>query len=263
MRRVHERIDKPLDQLEPHDLKMYFADLLDTYSWSTIKCDRCALMFFYTHVLEREWQWVKIVKPPRVQTLPTVLTQDETLHLLSQLEKLRYRACLTAIYSMGLRLSEGLRIQPADICSERMRVHIRNTKGKRDRLVPLPYATLQILRKYWATHRNPNFLFPLFLGTLDAIRQTKKHMDKSGVQGALKAALLDSGIVKNVSVHSLRHSYATHLVEVGVNLRVIQAILGHKSLETTAIYTQLTSPVVQNSEEMINLLMMRIKRLLQ
>ncbi len=262
LRRVRDRINKPLAKLTPTDLKTYFAELLDTHSWSTVKIDRCALVFFYTHVLEREWQWIKIVKAPQVKTIPDVLTQAETLHLLNQLEKPRYKACLVTIYSMGLRISEGLRLTPADICSETMRVHIRNSKGNKDRLVPLPPVTLHILRKYWATHRNPNLIFPKFSGTPYRISRTIYHMDKGGVQGAMKAALADSRISKKITVHSLRHSYATHLVEIGVNLRIIQEILGHTSPVTTAVYAQISKPAIDDSKESINQLMQKLVNLL-
>lgn len=262
MRRVCDRIDKDLDELTPEDLKIYFADLVETHSWSTVKIDRCALTFFYTHVLERDWEWIKIVRIRQVKTLPDILSQEQTTLVLGNLEKMRYRVCLTVIYSMGLRISEGLRIRPGDICSARMQLHVRNGKGGKDRLVPLPRITLHLMRKFWVTHRNPNFIFPKFSGTAERISRTTVHMDKGGVQGALKAALLDSNISKNITVHSLRHSYATHLVEQGVNLRTIQEILGHASPETTAIYTQLSKPVIQNSEEMINLLMQILHRLL-
>lgn len=262
IRRVNDRINKDLDELTPEDLKSYFAGLLDTHSWSTVKIDRCALVFFYTHVLERDWQWIKIVKVRPYKRLPDILSQKEVAMVLGNLEKMRYRVCLTVIYSMGLRISEALRIQPGDICSERMLLHVRDAKGNKDRFVPLPHLSLHLMRKFWATHRNPNFLFPKFSGTQKRISRTKFHMDKGGVQSALKAALLDSNISKKITVHSLRHSYATHLVESGLNLRMIQEILGHASPATTAIYTQLSKPVVQDSEKIINLLMQILRRML-
>ena len=258
LRRVDERLAKPLDQLTPEDLKGYFAALLETYSWSTAKIDRCALVFFYTHVLEREWDLIKIIKAPRLQTLPDVLSQAETLTLLGQVQKMRYRTCLITIYSMGLRISEALRISPADFCSERMTLHIRNSKGNKDRLVPLPELTYYLLKKYWLTHRNANLLFPKICQT----STTESHMLKGGVQSALRAALRDSGIRKKITVHSLRHSYATHLVEMGINLRVIQEILGHSSPVTTAVYTKLSKPVIQDSERTINILMHNLRPLI-
>ena len=262
LRRVNERIPKDLDQLNVEDLKFYFADLLDTHSWSTVKVDRCALVFFYTYVLNRKWDWVKIVRIPQVKKLPNILSQEEVVRVLSQVEKLRYQVCLSCIYSMGLRLSEGLRIETGDIYKATMRVHIRNTKGKRDRLVPMPNVTYHLLAKYWRTHRNEKLLFPNVKGTLERVRKAKVPMDKGAMQGALKLALRDSHISRNISVHSLRHSYATHLVEMGINLRVIQEILGHSSPLTTALYTQLSKPVQEKSNELINELMSKLGGLL-
>ena len=262
LRRVNERIPKDLDQLNVEDLKFYFADLLDTHSWSTVKVDRCALVFFYTYVLNRKWDWVKIVRIPQVKKLPNILSQEEVVRVLSQVEKLRYQVCLSCIYSMGLRLSEGLRIETGDIYKATMRVQIRNTKGKRDRLVPLPHVTYHLLAKYWRTHRNEKLLFPNVKGTLERVRKAKVPMDKGALQGALKLALRDSHISRNISVHSLRHSYATHLVEMGINLRVIQEILGHSSPLTTAVYTQLSKPVQEKSNELINELMSKLGGLL-
>lgn len=262
LRRVRDRLNKPLDQLNTTDLKGYFADLLTTHSWSTVKIDRCALVFFYTHVLERDWQWIKIVKVPEKKTIPDILTQEEVVHVLSQLEKPRYKACLIAIYSMGLRISEAINLRPADICKESMRVHIRCSKGNKDRLVPLPHLTRYVLRQYWKTHRNPHRIFPKFIGSEYRIATTEHAMEKGGVQAAMKAAVLDAGIKKKITVHSLRHSYATHLVEIGVNLRVIQDILGHSSPATTAIYAKISKPAIDNSEEAINLMMQNLARLL-
>lgn len=262
LRRIDQRLAKPLDQLTAEDLKGYFAELLETHSWSTVKIDRCALVFFYTHVLEREWEWIKIVKAPRIHTLPDVLSQAETLKLLGQVEIMRYRTFLITTYSMGLRISEALRIKPSDFCKDRMVLHIRNSKGNKDRLVPLPELTYYLLKQYWVKHKNGNLLFPKITGSAYTIRTTESHMVKSGVQSALKAALFDSGIRKKITVHSLRHSYATHLVEMGINLRVIQEILGHSSPVTTAVYTKLSKPVIQNSERAINMLMHNLRPLI-
>lgn len=261
LRRVRERISAPLDQLQPEQLKEYFAELLKTHSWSTVKVDRCALVFFYEHVLERDWQWIKIVKVPRVQRIPDILSQDEVVLVLSQLQKPRYKTALLTIYSMGLRLSEALRIQVGDIDSTHMRVHIRNSKNRKDRLVPLPEITLQALRQFWAMHRNSHLIFPNALVGKERRSTVKTPMYKGGVQLAFKAALRDAKIHRPLSVHNLRHSYATHLVEIGVNLRVIQTILGHSTPATTAIYAKLSQPVMDNSEFKINQMMGKFKQI--
>ena len=130
------------------------------------------------------------------------------------------RVCLSTIYACGLRLSEGVHLRVKDLDSDRQMVHVRQGKGAKDRYVPLPPPTLALLRRYWETHRHP--------------------MSVSGVQRAFKAAWQESGVHKEATVYTLRHSYATHLLKAGVNLRVIQAYLGHSSPKTTAIYTHLT-----------------------
>jgi len=115
VRRVTQRTDKAPDRLTTKDLKNYFAGLVQTHAWSTVRTDRCGLMFFYRHVLEKEWNWVKIVKPPQIKTLPDILTVDEVHSIISAVRKLRYKTCIFTIYSMGLRSSEGVNLKIEDI----------------------------------------------------------------------------------------------------------------------------------------------------
>lgn len=255
IRRVAAYFDRCPHELTVDELKLYFSDLIDSHSWSTVKLDRCGLQFFYKHVLDVEWRWINIVKPPRIKSLPDILTIEEVKTVMNQFEKIRYKACLFAIYSMGLRLSEGVKLEVSSIDSKRQLVHVRDGKGRKDRYVPLPEITLKILRLYWTTHRNPVLIFPNVNGGPARIKKVKKPMDVGGVQGALKAALRDAGIHKRISVHSLRHSYATHLVEAGVNLRNIQEYLGHASPATTAIYTHLSRPTHVNATQLIGKIM--------
>ena len=240
LRRVVERTGKSPDKLTQRDLKDFFAGLVASHSWSTVKLDRNGLQFFWKHVLNKAWDWVKIVKPPKVKSLPDILTVDEVYEIICKVKKLRYRVCLFAIYSMGLRLGEGLTLGVSDIDSKRMQVHVRKGKGAKDRYVPLPDATLLALRGYWRMHRNPMLLFPNLKGSKKRITEAQTPMDRGAMQTAMKAAVLECGIHKKVSIHSLRHSYATHLLEAGINLRLIQAYLGHGSPVTTARYTHLT-----------------------
>jgi site-specific recombinase XerD len=236
VRRVADFFERCPDRLSAADLKRYFAALLETHSWSTIKLDRNGLQFFYRHVLDKQWEWVDIIKPPQTRLLPDILTRGETFRLINTVHKLRYRVFFLTVYSMGLRLSEGLQLHVGDIDGERQRVHIRSAKGGNDRYVPLPDLTLQSLRRFWTTHRHPRLLFPNPVGG----RNAASPMDRGGVQAAMKAAVADCGIHRKISVHSLRHGYATHLLELGVDLREIQVILGHARPETTARYAQLT-----------------------
>ena len=253
LRQIGDFFDCCPDQLTSEQLKTYFLDLVNRRSWSMVKVARNAIQFFYKYVLGRPWQWINIVKPPKVQPLQDVLSQDEVCRIINQTHKLSYQVFYLTAYSMGLRLAETLNLKVADIDSHLMRVHIRFTKGNKDRFVPLPLATLKALRLYWKTHRHPELLFPG--GKPPFIREGKAMcMDRGGVQKAIKLIAKECGISKNVHVHTLRHSFATHLLENGVNLRSIQTLLGHASPITTARYTKMTEEAQQNSALMINAL---------
>lgn len=246
IRRIAAYFDRCPDTLSTADLKRYFADLIASHSWSTVKLDRNGLQFFYSHVLNKSWEWLSIVKPPQVNRLPDILTPDEVARLISQTQQLRYQVCFLTLYSMGLRLGEALSLQAGDVDAALMQVHIRDAKGGKDRLVPLPERTLLALRYYWRTHRHPRLLFPGKENQPDAC------MDRGGVQKTMKLVLAQCNIHKTISPHSLRHSYATHLLEQGLDLRSVQTLLGHHSLNTTARYTRLTAITRKNTAEAIN-----------
>jgi site-specific recombinase XerD len=159
---------------------------------------------------------------------------------------------LTTIYSCGLRLSEGLQLEIRDVDSQRMLLHIRAGKGNRDRFVPLPERTLQLLRQHWKTHRHPKFLFPGKGHSGQGASRAAEPMQISTLQRAFRLALKASGIQKAAHIHTLRHSYATHLLERGENLRQIQVNLGHRSPNATAIYTHLTSLCKTQHQKRLN-----------
>jgi site-specific recombinase XerD len=255
VRRVTEYFDCCPDRLTADHLKDYFAALVDSHSWSTVKLDRCGLQFFYRHVLGKQWVWVDIFKPPQVRSLPDILTIEEAWRLINTVYKLRYRVFFLTVYSMGLRLGEGLALEVGDIDASHHRVHVRMGKGKKDRYVPMPDVTLQALRAYWKLHRNPTWLFPNQNGTPEQIQQAPSFMDRGGVQQAIKVAVRDCGIHRKISTHSLRHSYATHLLEAGVDLREIQRILGHANPKTTVRYAHLTDVTQHNAAGAIEQMM--------
>jgi integrase/recombinase XerD len=156
-----------------------------------------------------------------------------------------------------LRLGEALNLKIGDIDKERMKVHIRMGKGKKDRFVTLPQVSLIAMRKYWSTHRNPSFIFPA--GKNSEQRHTaKQFMDRGGLQKSIRVICKDCGINKHISVHSLRHCYGAHLVESGLNLRAIQHEMGHECPKTTAIYTQLTEVTQQKTDAIINRMINRL-----
>lgn len=251
VRRISSFFDRTPDTLTKADLKYYFAQLVKTHSWSIIKLDRNGLQFFYRYTLEREWEWLSIVKPPQVKRIPDIITNKQIGLLISHTYSLRYQVFFLVLYSMGLRLSEALNLTVNDIDSQTMQVHIRNGKGGKDRLVPLPERTLHALRYYWKIHRHPVLLFPRF-GKNKQLIIDDAPMDKSGVQKALKKVISEMGIKKSISPHSLRHCFATHLLEQGIDLRSLQILLGHNNLNTTARYTQLTAPKQKNNIKALN-----------
>jgi site-specific recombinase XerD len=252
VRRVSSHFDCCPDQLTTEQLESYFAELVASHSWSTVKLDRNGLQFFWRYVLKADWHWVDIIKVPTIHTLPDILTLNEVERLILATRQLRYRAFILTTYSMGLRLSETLSLQVGDIDAQRKQVHIRRGKGHKDRLVPLPDLTYHALRSLWRKHRNPCWLFPNAAGSMARVAQAKSHMDCGGAQAAMKAVVTACGIKKKVSIHSLRHSFATHLLEQGLSLRHIQGLLGHASSKTTERYTQLTKETQQDALATIN-----------
>ncbi len=196
VRRVSEHFDCCPDQLTPQQLEIYFAGLVETHSWSTVKVDRNGLQFYWRHVLKLDWQWVNIIKPPKIHTIPDILTPVEIEQLIGATRKLRYRVFLLTTYSMGLRLEEALSVQVGDIDAGRNQVHIRRGKGHKDRLVPLPDLTYEGLRALWSKHRHPYLIFPNANGSLKTIQQATTHMDRGGTQKAMKVVVSECGIKK-------------------------------------------------------------------
>lgn len=237
VRQLAKHYRKSPDQIEEEELRQYFLFLKNEKQAARATCTiaLCGIKFFFQQTLGREWKTFEFLRPPKEKKLPVVLSVAEVGRVLACVHRSRYRVCLTTIYACGLRLLEGVRLQVKDIDGERQLLHIHQGKGGKDRYVPLPSACLQMLRQHWLSHRNPLWLFPSLL------EDAHQPMNESGVQRAFRAAVQESGVHKQATVHTLRHSYATHLLEAGVNLRIIQSYLGHASPATTAIYTHLTS----------------------
>ena len=257
VRRIAAYYDRCPDRLSQDDLKDYFSALVQSHSWSTVKVDRNGLQFFYRHVLGKDWQWVEIVKPPQVKVLPDILTLKEIERMINGTRELRYQTFILVAFSMGLRLGETLNLKVGDIDAERMKVHIRLGKGKKDRFVILPDRALQALRQYWSSHRHPTLLFPAGKDTAQRHR-ADKTMGRGGLQKSFKVILADCGIHKTASPHTLRHCYGAHLVECGVNLRAIQHEMGHECPKTTALYTQLTEVTQTDTDQRINRMVNRL-----
>ena len=196
MRRIGAYFDYELSDLSELQLTDYFSDLLESHSWSSVKLDLYGLKFFYAYVLNKPWPVFRLIKPPKVQRLPDIVTVEEAKRLFSMTHTLSYRVFFFTLYSLGLRLGEGLRLTVADIDAQRLRVHIRDAKGNKDRLVPLPVATLDCLRRFWQVHRNPVLLFPNRHGGLKSAHLSKTPLDRGGVQTTLRQVAQDCGIKK-------------------------------------------------------------------
>jgi integrase/recombinase XerD len=257
VRQLAAHYHKSPDQISEAELRQYFLYLKNFkhYSRNTMTIAICGIRFFYEQTLQRNWAIFGIVRPAPEKKLPVILSQAEVRQILAGVRLPRYKVCLTTIYSCGLRLQEGTHLQVADIDSARMMIHVRHGKGAKDRYVPLPQRTLQLLRQYWQQHRNPLLLFPAAGRDHIDLAQATEPMSKSSVQDAFHAALKDSRLNKRASVHTLRHSWATHLLEAGVNLRLIQEWLGHSSPATTSVYTHLTVKAEQLGAAAINQIM--------
>ena len=247
VRQLAKHYRKPPDQINEEELRGYFLFLKNEKHAARNTCTvaLCGIKFFFQHTLGREWKTFDFLRPPREKKLPVVLSVEEVSRSLKCVRRYHYRVCLTTIYACGLRLLEGTHLQVSDIDGQRKMLHIHQAKGNKDRYVPLPEACLNMLRHYWCVHRNPVWLFP-------SQYENTKPIHESGLQRAFRAAVRESGIHKKATVHTLRHSYATHLLEAGLSLRIIQSYLGHASPATTAIYTHLTSHTQDQSLNLIN-----------
>lgn len=243
VRQLAEYVQTSPAEISEDDLRQYFLHVKNVRHWSRASMTQalCGIKRFFEQTLHREWQVLDVIRPAKEKRLPVILTKEEVQQLLSRIRLIRYRACLTLIYSCGLRLKEALHVQVPDIDSARMLLHVRLGKGGKDRYVPLPQTTLALLRQYWTTHHNPVWLFPAPGRGGNEGQNATEPMNLNGVQAAFRAALKETGIHKTAAVHTLRHSYATHLLDAGVNLRQIQTYLGHNSVQTTSLYTHLTS----------------------
>jgi site-specific recombinase XerD len=196
IRRMGDYFDHQLDNLSSAQLTDYFSDLVESHSWSAVKHDLYGFKFYTQHVLGRPWTMPNFIKPPKTQRLPDIVTVEQAQALFSATRTLSYKVFYFTLYSMGLRLSEGLNLKVGDIDADRRRVHIRDSKGNRDRLVPLPEATLGVLRRFWQTHRNPELLFPNRHGGLAGAHVARTPLDAGGIQKTLHLVTQDCGLKK-------------------------------------------------------------------
>ena len=229
------------DRLGPEHVRSYLLHLIQERqaSWNIYRQARQALQFFYTVTLGREWVVARVARPKAPKKLPVVLSTDEMARFLDALKNPKHRALLMTAYAGGLRLSEVAHLRVEDIDSTRMVIHVRQGKGQKDRDVMLSPRLLTVLREYWKVCRPRPFLFPG--------RKPDRPVALRTVQMVCQRALEASGLSKHVNMHTLRHSFATHLLEAGTDLRTIQVLLGHHSFSTTARYLHITTAALQST----------------
>lgn len=260
LRKFSEFLNRAPDTATEDDLRAYLLFVKNDRHWSpsTLNVAYNGLKFFFRKTCPRDWPTLKKLKIQKELKLPTVLSIDETHILLKLIEKPAMLCFFCVVYALGLRLQEALNLQVSDIDSNRMLVHIHRGKGAKDRLVPLPQATLEHLRAFYKTHRNPDWIFPAEGRNHSMASTATKPMSESSVQLCIKKLVDQLGWGKRgVSTHTLRHCYATHLLEAGVNLRLIQKYLGHAHLTTTMIYLHVTTVGEEAAIAKINALMKR------
>ena len=227
------------ERLGPAHVRTYQVHLVEKakVSWSVFNQSVCALRFLYLMTLEKDWAVTHIPFPKQPKKLPVVLSPGEVGEVLSQVKDLKQRTVLECMYASGLRITEAMHLRIRDVDSRRMVLRIVEAKGKKDRYVPLSPTLLSKLREYWKVYRPVDWLFPG--------RTAEKPLSLTMVQRAISSAGKKAGLLKRVKSHTLRHSFATHLLEAGVDLRTLQLVLGHQNLNTTAIYLHVATKALQ------------------
>jgi integrase/recombinase XerD len=236
--------------LSEDQVRRYFLFLREELqsSASVMKGVKWALRCFFRECVKvHGWSVFEELRIAEPKTVPIVLSREEVQKVLATVREARFAVCLRLMYYCGLRVGEAVSLQVRDILGRQSppRLHIHNAKGGKDRHVPIPPAMVEELRRWWLTHRNPKLIFPSPPSrsgpVVAAMSQTTQPMSVASVQEVFRLARQASGVHREATTHTLRHSYATHLLEEGVSLRQISSYLGHESLDTTAIYTHLTA----------------------
>ncbi len=242
VRRFAEYIKRPLQEVGPEDVRAYQVYLVDEVkaSTGTLAQNAAALRFFFRVTLKRSWSIESIAYPKREQRLPNVPSKQEVADLLRLVANSKHRAMIWTMYAAGLRADELTHLQLTDIDSKQMLIRVRRGKGNKERLVPLSPALLNLFRQYWRDYRPSSWLFPR--------RQEIVPMSRRSVHRIVNKAGIKAGISRPLSPHCLRHSYATHMMDAGTNLRLIQQVLGHANLSSTQRYTHVSSVMLNQAK---------------
>jgi integrase/recombinase XerD len=251
------------DQVTETQVRRFFLHLKNerNFAYGSLRVALSGVKFFFSVTCKRDWNIFAMLKLQNINALPEVLTIEQVHSIIDAATTQRMRTFFWTVYSLGLRLNEGLHLQVGDIDAKRGLVHIHRGKGAKDRYVPLATATVNMLRAYWVTHRHQRLLFPAD-GRNHSLQRggvsvAEHPMSETAVQSAMKLITNQINFGKKVSAHTLRHSYATHLLEAGVSLKVIQQYMGHSSLATTMVYLHLTQTAEANARETIERLFQR------
>ncbi|QDS95669.1 Tyrosine recombinase XerC [Roseimaritima multifibrata] len=259
VRQLADWAKKTPDRVTEPQLRRYFLYLKNEkeFAYGSIRVAFSGIKFFYTRTCKRDFETLATMKLQRSKTLPEVITIAQVHAIIDACKVERIALFYWTAYSMGLRLEEARNLQVGDIDSKRMMVHIHRGKGAKDRYVPLPTTTLLWLRKHWVTHQHERFLFPADGRDHQQSAMSETPIATSTVQKAIGSIARKLKFRKKVSTHTLRHSYATYLLEAGVSLKAIQQFLGHSSLQTTMIYLHLTDSAEANARATIERLFRR------
>jgi len=244
----------PLEEIEEQHVREYWLHCKDELGWAgaTMRISYSGIKFFFQRTLRRDWETLRLLKIRRQVTPPTVLSIDEVRTVLAALPTQMNQVFYTVVYTLGLRLGEARCLRPDQIDGKRMCVMVAEAKAGTTRAIPLPVSTLLLLRTWWKTHRNPNFIFPAPGRTGQDASTALRPVPEGTVQGALRRTCTKLKIGKHVHPHTFRHSYATHLIEAGVPIQHVQQCLGHRSLVTTMIYLHVTESGREQSREKLN-----------
>ncbi len=254
------RFGKPPFMLSEAQVRAFILERHEKLNGSSRRILYRGLCFLFNDLFKYDWEILKVVRAKREVVEPTILTREEVSRLLGAVKTPQVYAYLRTVYSCGLRMGEALHVRVGDIDRSAGLLHVRQGKGAKDRKVILPELTLKMLGRYWIRHRNPQWLFPALGRNGRLGPSAQSPMSAATVRGGLRRSLKRAGIAKaKVTIHTLRHSYATHLLEAGVPLTVLQQQLGHEKIETTLRYVHLSRPAQVDATRIVNRMMGAIR----
>ncbi|TWU58881.1 Tyrosine recombinase XerD [Rubripirellula tenax] len=254
------------DKVTQTQVRQFFLHLKNDreFAYGSLRVALSGVKFFFTFTCKRDWEIFSMLKLQTAKTLPVVLTIEQVHRIMDATKTDRLFVFFWTVYTMGLRLNEALSLQVGDIDAARGFVHIHRGKGAKDRYLPLPLSTLKLLRSYWSTHQHPSLLFPgdgrNHTLAKHGISAAENPMSEKTVQEGISQITGAMKLGKRVTLHTLRHCYATHLLEAGVGLKALQKLMGHSSLQSTMIYLHLTETAEANSREVINTMFGKLPR---